>query len=54
MNWETIEQSPIEILQRTKDPGGWLVKIRDRVGTSICFYPDPNHEWKSEFEKKVI
>lgn len=36
---------------RKKVPGGWIVKIDEYYSTkttwgAICFYPDPNHEWK--------
>ena len=30
---------------RAKVHGGWFVKVRDRDGNGLVFYPDPNHEW---------
>jgi hypothetical protein len=36
-------------LSRAKVPGGWLVSVFwcaiQGGGTSLMFYPDPNHEW---------
>lgn len=55
------DNSCISTTERAKVFGGWLVKITDEVlqsmhedqpptegyewRTSICFLPDPNHEW---------
>lgn len=41
---------------RLKVPGGWLVQSfarlfhhqGDNCSVSVCFYPDPNHDWKLE------
>lgn len=35
-------------LVRTKVPAGWIVERfrgKHASGNSICFVPDPNHEW---------
>jgi hypothetical protein len=36
-------------LSRAKVPGGWLVSVFwssiQAGGTSLMFYPDPNHDW---------
>lgn len=32
--------------QRAKVPGGWLIILRpNATGVSVCFYPDPAHQW---------
>jgi hypothetical protein len=30
---------------RAMVPGGWLIKVRDRDGAGLLFYPDPDHAW---------
>lgn len=57
MEWEQIDSCH----QRCKVLGGWLVKAYESVAhilpqgdcmdgwdwrVSMCFVPDPNHEWK--------
>jgi len=32
-------------IQRLKVPGGWLVEITGYRESSVCFYPDSQHEW---------
>ncbi len=53
-NWERFHIQNHENLYRLKVPGGWLVRYADTcrssgntIGevSSICFYPDPKHEW---------
>lgn len=43
IKWELLDQRTL--MERTKVPGGWLVKIWIGTAGSIAFYPDPNHEW---------
>lgn len=49
IEWEICLEND-EDLYRLKVPGGWLVKTVDiyvdAPVASICFYPDPKHEWK--------
>jgi hypothetical protein len=45
--WEMIEAEPsYRKIERTKVPGGWLVRMEVGDGGGITFVPDPNHEWK--------
>lgn len=58
MEWEQIDT----VTSRAKVFGGWMVRISEPVThhtpnglqdgwdwrTSLCFIPDPNHEWKLE------
>lgn len=58
--WEDVISNNGEYLRRAKIHGGWLVKVVvDASGiyqgqmmqgveyrSSLCFVPDPNHEWK--------
>jgi hypothetical protein len=62
LNWEAIDR--VENIARAKVFGGWLIKQLDDVMTvmhaethgqvgyewrqSICFIPDPHHEWVLE------
>ena len=58
IKWETLTTDIAVTIQRAQVPGGWLVISVDEVITpntlndtgyewrsSICFMPDPNHEW---------
>ena len=44
LEWEMLEEG----FRRLKVPGGWLVHAYQvcESSDSICFYPDPKHEWK--------
>ena len=56
--WERLDDRT----SRAKVPGGWLVNHRSSasvsdmggssvsIGDSMCFIPDPNHEWTIESE----
>jgi len=57
--WETVdyvEQGPEECTERTRVPGGWVVRswVRDieedsgvpTMGVALTFVPDPAHEWE--------
>jgi hypothetical protein len=45
--WEMIEAEPsYRKIERTKVPGGWLVRMEVGDGGGITFVPDPNHEWE--------
>jgi len=57
--WERVEGHTF----RLKVPGGWLVQIYNcelspdgsnlnPSSPGLCFYPDPNHEWLLEEERK--
>lgn len=48
----------IYYLCRLKVPGGWIVteesgpEKHGPFATSMCFVPDPNHEWELEDERE--
>ena len=44
LKFEKLNAAPHSVA-RAKVPGGWLVV---HGGTSICFYPDPEHAWDGE------
>lgn len=62
MVWEDIPSNRSGYYSRSKILGGWLVQVTEDVShdrqvgrgmesgydwrTSICFVPDPDHEWK--------
>lgn len=62
ISWELINNISFGWTERAKIPGGWLVRtcgVSDALPTadvnnfqipsmalSICFVPDPNHEWR--------
>jgi hypothetical protein len=33
---------------RAKVPGGWLIAMRSSHGSSLTFYPDPDHAWDGQ------
>jgi len=35
----------IELVYRSKIPGGWLIFVKGKEATPITFVPDPIHEW---------
>lgn len=52
LEWETIPSNRSGYYSRARIPGGWLVQAIVDVGggmddrcASICFVPDPKHEW---------
>lgn len=47
LEFEQIESDPFYIrIFRTKVIGGWLVASSGTHERSICFIPDPEHQWK--------
>lgn len=46
--WEDLDRTEATI--RLKVFGGWIVqataRIDDHISNSLCFVPDPRHEWK--------
>ncbi len=48
--WEEVNSYPYFF--RLQVPGGWLVAVELHETTSVCFSPDPNHEWILEQETK--
>ncbi len=51
--WEVIQEGKIDITERLKVYGGWLVKyLCNRTGeSSMVFVPDVHHAWKISKEK---
>lgn len=41
IKWEGLDEGT----RRLKVPGGWLVNVYELESDSVCFYPDPKHEW---------
>ena len=39
-------QEVCESVARLKVFGGWLIRTTGYSAVAICFYPDPNHDWK--------
>ncbi len=54
VNWERIAGSWHSNTERLRVPGGWIIKKSESTvvhnnhsleHTSMCFYPDPDHQW---------
>lgn len=46
--WETVGGDGWSgHVERTLIPGGWLVRWRLGDAGSICYYPDPAHQWRA-------
>ena len=41
MEWEQLTSC----YRRTKTPKGWLVEFDDGENVSLCYVPDPHHQW---------
>lgn len=48
--WEEVGSYPYFF--RLQVHGGWLVAAEFHDDTTICFVPDPNHEWNLEENPK--
>lgn len=54
LEFEKVDSNLAGHVWRARVPGGWLVRVTNDVRgpvnwrDSICFVPDPNHEWGKE------
>lgn len=58
LQFEEVESNLAGTVWRAQVPGGWIVRVTNENGygwrDSVCFMPDPNHEWLKEPTEEEI